>query len=68
MKYGASFYMVARQPTHAGSKTEPRTRYDTLAEATTAATKLAAENGCAFVVLGVVHTALPRDPTQETLF
>jgi hypothetical protein len=61
------FYMVARQPTHAGSKTEPRARYETLAAAITSATKLAAENNCAFVVLGVVHIARPRDMTQQTL-
>jgi hypothetical protein len=68
MRHGTQFYMVARQPTHAGSKTEPRARYDTLDAATVAATKLAAENACAFVVLGVVHIAHPRDLTQSTLF
>lgn len=62
------FWMVARLPSHAGSKTEPRARYATLAAATDAAATLAAEHNAAFVVLGVVYTAHPRSQSQTSLF
>lgn len=63
----ARFWMVCRKPSGPGSKTEPRTRYATFADAMAAAQKLAAETGAQFHILETVATARPGDTRQETL-
>lgn len=63
-----TFYMVARQPSHDGSKTAPVKRYPHFDVARDAADNMAAEHGHAFVVLGVLHTSHPRDRNMKSLF
>ena len=60
------FWMIARAPTHAGSKTEPKTRFTTEAAAIFAARGLANETGAPFVVLAVTHTIKPGDTGQTS--
>jgi DhnA family fructose-bisphosphate aldolase class Ia len=63
-----TFWMIARAPTHPGSKTEPKQRYAFEAEAIIAARRMAAETGAPFVVLAVTHTIKPGDTGQSSLF
>jgi hypothetical protein len=61
------FWMIARAPTHPGSKTEPKTRFDSEEAAIRSARGLARETGAAFVVLAVTRTIHPGDRDQPAL-
>lgn len=63
----ARFWMVCRKPSGPGSKSEPRQRYSSLADAARAAADLAKANDHPFVVLETVEIFRPDDATQETL-
>lgn len=63
----ARFWMVCRKPTGPHSKTEPRQRYGSLADALAAAQKLADENDAQFHVLETVATARPGGARQDAL-
>ena len=62
------FWMIARAPTHPGSKTEPKQRFATEADAIRAARDMATEHRAAFVVMAVTHTIHPGNAGQSTLF
>lgn len=61
------FYMIARAPTHPGSKTEPKARYTHFDTALEEARKIARQTGHAFVVLGVLATVQPTNTPTRTL-
>jgi hypothetical protein len=63
-----TFWMIARAPTHPGSKTEPKQRFTTEADAIRAARDMAREHATPFVVLAVTHTIRPGDTGQSSLF
>lgn len=62
-----SFWMVARKPTGPHSRTEPRQRYGTFADAQDAARKLSNQSGDAYVVLAPVAIIRPHDDLQGAL-
>lgn len=61
------FWMVCRQPQGPASKTEPRTRYPSLADARAVARDLASQSGHPFVVLEAAELVLPTDSLSATL-
>lgn len=63
------FWMIARAPTSAASRTEPKARYTSKSEARDAARTLATQNGAPFVILEMVEIIDPgRDQMTERLF
>lgn len=63
----ARFWMICRAPRHEHSKTEPRQRYASEADATAAAQTMADQHDADFVVLESVKTIRPKG-AQRTLF
>lgn len=61
------FYMIARAPTHAGSKTTPTKRYSDFVTAQDEARSLARQTGHRFVVLGVLAVVETKDDLTPTL-
>ncbi len=61
MTPGDPFWMVCAQPTHPGSKTEPRLRYPHIDAARQAARDLADQTGRPFVILEAVEVVQPKD-------
>jgi len=57
----ARFWMVGRKPQGPGSRTEPRKRYSSLADARAAAHDLAKGNDAPFVVLEAIEIIRPGD-------
>ena len=63
----ARFWMVCRKPSGPGSKSEPRQRYSTFADAARAAADLARANDHPCLVLEAVEIFRPEDATQGAL-
>jgi len=61
------FWMVCQQPTHPGSKTEPRYRYPHLTAARQAAQDLAYQSGRPHIVLEAIEVVAPKDKLTKTL-
>lgn len=56
------FWMICRRPTHAGARTEPRTRYPSLEMARADARHLATAAAQDFVILEAVEVVRPDAP------
>lgn len=63
----SEFWMICRLPHHEHSKTEPRQRYATEAEARERAQAMADEHGWPFVVLTATIVMLPRGQQKKLL-
>ncbi|MDF3413259.1 hypothetical protein HKX54_02235 [Sulfitobacter sp. M57] len=63
----ARFWMICRRPAGPNSKTEPRQRYSSFADAERAAEKLAAQNDAEFTILETVAVARPTDQSFGSL-
>ncbi len=63
----ARFWMICRKPTGPHSKTEPRARYETRADAAKAAQKVADQTGKRMLILEPVGEIAPRDKNQGSL-
>jgi len=61
------FWMICRKPTGPQSKTEPRARYETRADAVEAAQKVADQTGKRMLILEPVGEIAPRDKKQGNL-
>ena len=61
------FWMICRAPVHEHSKTEPRQRYGSEAEAVTTAQTMADQHNAAFVVLAATRTIHPRSQQDRLL-
>lgn len=68
MSRTAPFWMVCRTPMHPQAKTEPRQRYENLADARVAAQKMANQTGKPFTILSAVESVQPKDANQKDLF
>lgn len=62
---GRSFWMVCRTPKHAASETKPQTRYESRAEATEVARRLANTHDAPFTVLEAVGTIHPDGQSKD---
>ena len=63
----ARFWMIARKPTRAATRTEPRQRYSHRADAVQAAQKLADQTGAPFILLEAVETIHPKQDEGSLL-
>ena len=63
----APFWMICRAPRHEHSKTEPRQRYTSEADARTAAQAMADQHDAPFVVLIATTTIHPRSQQKSLL-
>ena len=61
------FWMICRQPRHEHSRTEPRERFATEAEAQTAAQAMADQTGHPFVILTATRIVFPQSGQDRLL-
>lgn len=57
----ARFWMVCRKPTGPGSKTNPQTRFSTIADARRAAERLAQQTDAQHIILEAIEIVHPTD-------
>ena len=63
----APFWMICRKPRHPDSKTEPKQRYGSIADARRAARAIAKSTDAPMVILQSVETVDPGDDNQTGL-